>query len=311
VQKEILTAEKQTPARLDEGLAAPAPPSVVHKHFEAPHNQPRNFFKNHFVYTVISQRAHGLAIGINMNPDKRCNFDCLYCEVNRDEPARYAQVDLKAMSAELESLLSLAFEKRLRDLSSFRHLPRELLELKAVILSGDGEPTLCPNFAEIVREIVHIRSKGKFPFFKIVLNTNTTGLSLPEVRRGLHPLTQQDEIWVKLEAGTQEYMDKVNHGDIPLRKVLANILLIGRERPIVIQSLFPLINDEEPPAGEIEQYVQRLQELKAGGAQISMVQVFSAHRPPHRPVCGHLPLKTLSLIARRVREVTGLRAEVF
>ena len=92
---------------------------------------------------------------------------------------------------------------------------------------------------------------------------------------------------------------------------MANILLIGRERPVVIQSLFPLIDNQEPPAEEIEHYVHRLQELQAGGAQISRVQVYSAHRPPDHPACGHLPLKSLSQIARRVRSVTGLKAEVF
>jgi len=159
---------------------------------------------------------------------------------------------------------------------------------------------------------VHIRSQAKYPFFKVVLITNTAGFNLPEARVGLHLLTTQDEVWVKLDAGTQDYMNKVNRPDITLRKVLANILLVGRERPVVIQSLFPLIAGEEPPPGEIEQYVQRLQELKAGGAQIATVQIYSAHRPPQRgDLCGHLPLKSLSYIARRVREVTGLRAEVF
>jgi hypothetical protein len=66
-----------------------------------------------------------------------------------------------------------------------------------------------------------------------------------------------------------------------------------------------------PSPEEIEQYVRRLGELKAAGAQIAMVQVYSAHRPPHHPNCEHLPLKELSSIARRVRTATGLRAEVF
>ena len=65
-----------------------------------------------------------------------------------------------------------------------------------------------------------------------------------------------------------------------------------------------------------EVVVRALQELKAGGAQISLVQVYSAHRPPAlarkgRADCGHLPLKSLSQIARRVRQATGLKAEVF
>ena len=281
------------------------------KNLHTAFGRPRTFLNNRFVYAVISQRAGGLSIGVNMNPDKRCNFDCPYCEVNRDAAPLDQKVVLPVMVAELENLLTLSHEGKLHELPWFRNLPDELLQLKEVALSGDGEPTLCPNFTEVVREVVYVRSKGKFPFFKIVLITNSTGLHLPEVKHGLQLLTTRDQIWAKLDAGTQEYMNKVNGGDATLKKVLANILQIGRDRPIVIQSLFPSINGEEPPLEEIEEYVQRLGELKTAGAQISMVQVYSAHRPPQRSECGHLPLKTLSQISRRVHEVTGLKAEVF
>jgi hypothetical protein len=71
------------------------------------------------------------------------------------------------------------------------------------------------------------------------------------------------------------------------------------------------LNHEEPPAEEIEQYAQRLLELKQAGAQIPLVQIYSATRPAAHPNCGHLPLKVLARIAERVREVSGLRAEVF
>jgi wyosine [tRNA(Phe)-imidazoG37] synthetase (radical SAM superfamily) len=287
-------------------LAPPRKPTA-----ETAFGRPRYFFNNRFVYAVISQRARGLSIGINMNPDKFCNFDCLYCEVNRDEQARDRQVNIKVMASELESLLALVHQGRLREFDWFRSTPEELLRLKEVALSGDGEPTLSPNFTEIVREVVHIRSVGCFPFFKIVLITNGTGLHLPEVRTGLQHLTSQDEIWAKLDAGTQEYMERVNRPDATLKRILSNIQLIGRERPIVIQSLFPQIDTEEPSVDEIDEYVARLKELKKAGAQISLVQVYSAHRPPHHPNCGHLPLKVLSKIAQRVREVTGLPAEVF
>ena len=247
-----------------------------------------------------------------MNPDKFCNFDCVYCEVNRATPPSDRTVDLKVLAEELERLLTLNCQSRLRELPYLRTVPEELLTLKEVALSGDGEPTLCANFEEVVREVIHIRSCRKFPFFKIVLITNATGLNRPEVRLGLGHLTSEDEIWAKLEAGTQQYMDKVNRPkDITLPKLLRNILLIARERPVVIQSLFPLIGGEEPPAEEIEQYVQRLRELKSDGARISLVQIYSAHRAPHQPNCAHLRLKSLSSIAQRVREVTGLAAEVF
>ena len=312
MQKVLGEAERENPVELEASSTARGPHSMLSACVDTAFGRPRNFLNNRFAYAVISQRVHGLSIGVNLIPDKQCNFDCFYCEVNRSEIPRDREIDVKVMSTELQDLLSLVHENKLREVAWFRHLPAELLQLKAVALSGDGEPTLCPKFGEVVREVVHIRSQAKFPFFKIVLITNTAGLSLPEARVGLHLLTTQDEVWVKLDAGTQDYMNQVNRPDISLRKVLANILLIGRERPVVIQSLFPLIAGEEPPPGEIEQYVQRLQELKTGGAQIAMVQIYSAHRPPQRgDLCDHLPLKSLSYIARRVREVTGLKAEVF
>ena len=281
------------------------------KPVETAFGRPRNGLGNRFVYAVISQRARGLSIGVNLNPDKRCNFDCVYCEVDRDTPGRERRVDVEVMAAELERLLRLQQKGKLGELDWFRNLPPELLELKEVALSGDGEPTLCPNFDEVVREVLYLRSTGKLPFFKTVLITNGTGLDLPPVTAGLDLLCPQDEIWVKLDAGTQEYYEQVNRPTLPFWRILANILAVSKKRPVIIQSLFPLVNGQEPPWEEIDAYAQRLKELKAAGAQISMVQVYSAHRPPHRPNCEHLALKSLSRIASHVRTVTGLRAEVF
>ena len=144
-----------------------------------------------------------------------------------------------------------------------------------------------------------------------MLITNGTGLDQPQVQQGLKFFTKSDEIWVKLDGGTQAYLNKVDRMNVPLEKILANILAIARQRPIVIQSLFPSINGEEPPLEEIEQYAQRLKELRNNGAQISLVQIYSATRPTPNSGCGHLPLKTLSRIAQTVRQVTGLKAEVF
>src|SRR6266700_1304789 len=80
-----------------------------------PFGRPPEFLGNRFVYAVISQRAHGLSIGVNLNPDRCCNFDCAYCEVNRGEPSRESLVDLDVLSTELERMLTLTYERRLRE----------------------------------------------------------------------------------------------------------------------------------------------------------------------------------------------------
>ena len=271
---------------------------------------PRDFLGNRFVYAVISPRARGLSVGVNMNPDKSCNFDCPYCEVNRSLPSLEEHLEVEMMAHELQNTLELLRSGRIRELPFFNTLSPELLELRHVALSGDGEPTLCPNFTEAVQTVAHVRARGA-SFFKIVLITNATGLDRPEVQGGLSCLTRDDEIWAKLDAGTQSYMNKINHTAVPIEKVLENILRLARQRPVVIQSLFPSLNGEEPSAEEIMQFAQQLKQLREAGAQISLVQIYSATRPTPRSECGHLPLKTLSRIAQTVRQTSGLPAEIF
>jgi len=272
---------------------------------------PRDFLDNRFVYVVVSARARGLSVGVNMNPDKQCNFDCVYCEVNRQDPPREARLDVGVMATELNRTLEFVCSGSLRERPWFHALPDEMLQLRHVAFSGDGEPTFAPNFAEAVQSVVHVRALGGFPFFKMVLITNATGLDQPQVQQGLKFFTKSDEVWAKLDGGTEAYLNKVDRPNAHLEKILANILLVARQRPVVIQSLFPAINGEEPPLEEIEQYAQRLNELKIRGAQIPLVQIYSATRPTPNSGCGHLPLKTLSRIAQTVRQIAGLKAEVF
>src|SRR5262245_18709445 len=82
-------------------------PGSRKKETQSAFGRPRGFLGKRFVYAVISQRAHGLSIGINLNPDKFCNFDCAYCEVNRGVPGQDTKVDLEVLAAELEELLTL------------------------------------------------------------------------------------------------------------------------------------------------------------------------------------------------------------
>lgn len=272
---------------------------------------PRDFLGNRFVYAVVSPRARGLSVGVNLNPDQECNFDCAYCEVDRHQRPRDAKLDVDVMAAELERTLALVKSGELARLPAFSGLPADLLKLRQVNLSGDGEPTLCPVFLEVVHTVLHVRARCGLPFFKIVLLTNATGLDRPAVVEGVRCLTNRDEVWAKLDAGTQAWMERINRPTVLLDKVLANILALARQRPVVIQSLFPALNGQEPPELEIREYAQRLRELKDAGANIPLVQIYSATRPTPHSECGHLPLRGLARIAQVVRDTAGLRAEVF
>jgi len=282
---------------------------MAHPHLAELITQPREFLGNQFVYAVITSRAHGLSIGVNMNPDQACNFKCSYCEVVRMSEKASMQLDLKTLKQELIHVVALAQNGRFKEMDQFSKVPAELLALKDVALSGDGEPSLVENFDEIVKEVIAIRQLTS-PF-KLVVITNGTGLHRPAVQRGLGQLSPTDEIWIKLDAGDEAAMHRINGTSVPLNTVLRNILAVANHRPVVIQSLFCIVNNEPPTEDEITAYIHRLSDLVAAGAQISLVQIYSVSRPPAQPGCKHLPLARLSQIARRVRTETGLMAEVF
>lgn len=271
----------------------------------------REFIGFRYVYAVVSPRAHGLVIAVNVNPDKRCNFNCAYCDVDRSLSPTGDLINLEVMTDELLQMLSLVHAGELGNFYCYRNTAPELLEFKHVALSGFGEPTLSPMFLEVVRTVVHVRALSLVPAFKIVLVTNATRLESAEVREALKLFTPSDEIWAKLDAGTQAYMNIVNHPDRSLEKVLRSILMVARSRPVVIQSLFPLLDNKEPSLEEIDQYAWCLHDLRKAGAQIPLVQIYSTTRPAVNPNCRHLSLKTLAYIAQRVRDISGLNAEVF
>lgn len=296
-------------------VAAPQAEAADHHADHRAHGCPRFLFPGStHVYAVISSRARGLSLGINLNPNRICNFDCCYCEVDRrDSPrnAAPAPVNAHALAHDLASALAKIQDGHLLQQPYFASLPPEMLRLAHVAISGDGEPTLCPNFAEAIESIIHLRAAGLVGFFKLVLLTNASVLDHPPVRAGLRLFTRSDEVWTKLDVGTQAGMDRINRSSVPLTEVLRQILELGRKRPVVIQSMFVELDGQMPERGELCEYARRLNDLHEQGAQIQLVQIYSATRPNHLRRCRHLSLRSLSEIANLVHQLTGLPVEVF
>lgn len=284
---------------------------LVKKPAAVPFSYRRDFLENRFVYLTISPRARGLSIGVNINPDAKCNFDCLYCEVDRIRSRRDTLIDCDVAGEELERTLEFVRCGNVVLHPPYATLPAELLRLQHVALTGDGEPTTSPLFLEAVETVVHVRARGRYPFFKIVLITNASCLDLPNVQKALCLFTPRDEIWAKLDAGTQDYLKVINRTAVPLEKILKNILETAKERPVIIQSLFSAVDGFAPSSEEIDEYAQRVRELKEAGANIPLVQIYSATRPTATTWVEHLPLRTMAEIAATVRRVAGVRAEVF
>ncbi len=222
----------------------------------------RDWKSNLYVYPVISRRSSGLSIGINLNPDKACNFDCINCQVDRAAPSKVQKVDLETLGRELEHMISLAVAGTLYADLHFGSVPAELRHLRDIAFSGDGEPTTCPQFLEVVKQTAELKRKYSLDGMKIVLITDACYLTKPKVQQALEIMDASDgEIWAKLDAGTEEYYQLVNRPNFPLSHVLDNILQTAKLRPIVIQALFMRVHNEAPPPAEIEAFCERLNDI--------------------------------------------------
>jgi wyosine [tRNA(Phe)-imidazoG37] synthetase (radical SAM superfamily) len=272
----------------------------------------RRFEENRFVYPVLSRRSGGISVGVNLNPDKVCNFDCIYCQVDRTRQSETTFVETDALLAELDDVLSLVASGRLFEHPRFQDVPPELRRLRDVAFSGDGEPTTYRNFDQIVEACAAVKRRHGLGDAKLVLITNASMFHRPHVERGLAVLdANQGEVWAKLEAGTDAYYQLVERTPIPFRQVLDNIARAARARPIVIQALFMRIAGEAPPAAELEAFCDRLAEIVAGGGQIKLVQVYTVARPPAESFVAPLSDAEVDAIVRLVEERTGLAAKAY
>lgn len=262
----------------------------------------RNWRENHYVYPVISRRSGGLSIGINLNPDKACNFDCVYCSVDRTAPPLLREVKLDLLREELDQMLQLALSQKLYEQPPFNQTPPGLRRLNDVAFSGDGEPTSYRQFSEACRLVTELVKQRGASDARIVLITNATLLDRSWVAEGLRILYENNgEIWAKLDAGTADYYRRVDRSAIPLQQVLENILAAGRQRPIVIQSMFMNVDGQPPTDDEITAYLQRLSDLRQQGCQIKLVQIYTIARGPSEQYVKPLTDAEVDAITARVR----------
>src|SRR6185295_13683017 len=135
---------------------------------------PRRFEQNRFVYPVLSRRSEGISIGVNLNPDKVCNFDCIYCQVDRTSQSETRFVELPQLLTELEETLQLVASGEIFAHPKFQATPPELRRLNDIAFSGDGEPTTHRNFDEVIAAVAEVKRKHNLPQVKLVLITNAS-----------------------------------------------------------------------------------------------------------------------------------------
>lgn len=271
----------------------------------------RELDTNLYVYAVVSRRVGGLSIGINLNPDKVCNFSCPYCQVDRNVPGGDRRIDLAVLEQELDDLLSMVADETLWSHPPFDTTDSAFRRVGDISFAGDGEPTAASEFAEALSVVARVRKRHSLEKVRLSLLTNATLFQRPRVKEGLERLHEVGgEVWAKLDAGTEAWFHRVDGTKIPFQRVLDNLSMAAQQYGIVVQSMFHTFDGVGPTDAEIESWASRLAEVLDSGGMIRHVQVYSVARRPADSSIGALKIERLEFIAEHARKL-GIDVAVY
>jgi wyosine [tRNA(Phe)-imidazoG37] synthetase (radical SAM superfamily) len=176
------------------------------------------------VFGPIFSRRLGSSLGVNILPTKGklCNFDCIYCECgwNKDGKSDGRFPRLAEVEAALEEKMSKA--------------AAEGVPVDSITFSGNGEPTMNPDFPQIVEATVRLRDRY-FPQAKVSVLSNAVLVARQEIADALKKV---DNPILKIDASSQELVEKINKpvGIYSLEEVIEN--LKGFDGNFILQTMF-------------------------------------------------------------------------
>ena len=275
---------------------------------------PSRFENYRYAYPVVSRRARGVSVGVNLSPTRLCNYRCVYCQIERDggEKGGENRVDVGLLKSEALEIARSALDGSLFKTARFAPTPESRRVLRDFAFSGDGEPTLAPQFPDVVDALVDARRILDYPALKLVLITNATRLDVPTVADALDRFVDANgEIWAKLDAVNDATLREYNRTTIPFDAVMENIRFAARRWKIKIQTALFSWRGEAPTQANAEKYVETLKSVLNAGGRIEAVQLYTVARVPAESAAQALPDEEMDRRADFVRRETGLDVEVF
>ncbi len=263
-----------------------------------------------YVYPVVSRRAGGVSIGINLNPNNACNWRCVYCQVPNLKRGAAPATDLALLKRELDAMLTDVLHGDFMR----RRVPEGARRLNDIAISGNGEPTSARAFAEVVGLIGRVLERfGLAGRIKLVLITNGSLLGRASVALGLERMAAfNGEVWFKLDSATREGLQRINHTRQSLRLTAANLAHAAALCPTWIQTCMFAFDGQPPSEAERAAYLRFLQDRIDEGVKLAGVLLYGIARPSHQPEAPRLsplPAAWLEAFGAEIRAL-GLTVKV-
>jgi wyosine [tRNA(Phe)-imidazoG37] synthetase (radical SAM superfamily) len=261
-----------------------------------------------YVYPVVSRRAGGVSVGINLNVNNACNWACVYCQVENLTRGGPPPIDLALLETELASFLDSALNGDFM----LREVPPESRHLVDIAFSGNGEPTSAAEFPEAVDVVRRVLGRhglvGKLP---LRLITNGSLLHRLAVREGIRTLGEMGgEVWFKIDRATGSEVEAINGVPMDGEKILHNLARCAELAATWIQTCWFALDGVAPDAASRSAYCALLEPV---ATLIAGVHLYSLARPSLQPAATRLQRLAageLESFAREIREKTGIRVVV-
>jgi pyruvate-formate lyase-activating enzyme len=250
------------------------------------HDHDRGAAGLRYVYPVVSRRAKGLSIGINLNTNNACNWACRYCQVPDLRRGAAPAVDVALLAAELRGFLDQVLDG---DFLAQR-VPEGMRRVNDIAFSGNGEPTASPDFAAAVDQVLaELDRRAPPPALKLVVISNGSHVRDAAVLAAMSRLAaRRGELWFKLDRGLAEGRRRVNEVELPDTLVVDRLLAASRVIPTWIQTCLFLEDGEAPGPEERAAYLGLLALARAQGARLAGVHLYTLARPSLQPGAEHL-----------------------
>jgi wyosine [tRNA(Phe)-imidazoG37] synthetase (radical SAM superfamily) len=261
-----------------------------------------------YVYPVISRRAGGVSIGINLNPNNACNWACVYCQVENLTRGGPPPIDLDCLERELAGFLDDALNGDFMQ----RQVPPEARRLMDVAFSGNGEPTSATEFAGAVgvvgKVLERFDQKGKL---LVRLITNGSLMHRSDVQSGIRHLGKLGgEVWFKIDRATAEEVAEINGVPWQMAKTSKNLEICTGLAPTWVQTCWFALDGLAPPPASRMAYCDLLRPL---AGKLAGVHLYGLARPSMQVAASRLnplPVEVLADFSRQIEKETGIRVIV-
>lgn len=268
-------------------------------------NHDRDVAGLHYIYPVLSRRAGGLSIGINLNTNNACNWRCVYCQVPGLIRGKAPKVDLIRLERELyyffDLIASGEFNKQFE-------LTDSIDCVKDISISGNGEPTSIDNLKDVIELVGYVSNRYKFlSASQFVLITNGSLMYLPRVQSALRVFNQfHGQVWFKLDSATIEGRKIINSIHMSTEKLMNNLKISQALCDTSLQTCFinyaQMINEHS----EESAYLELLRKIKREGIQLKKVMLYTLARASCQPEAEQITKKDeerLNWMAKQLKEL--------